>query len=97
MHNSNTRDPQFIIRMNLVRWNSTFLIEIEDNGPGMDDKTKKRIFEPFFTTKPEGQGTGLGLSISYFIITDDHKGEMSVDSRKNHGTIFTIKLPVNKQ
>ncbi len=97
MHNSNMGDPRFEIRMKPVRDRSTILIEIEDNGPGMDEQTKKRIFEPFFTTKPEGQGTGLGLSISYFIITEDHKGEMSVDSRKNHGAIFTIKLPVNKQ
>jgi len=97
MHYNNTKDPQFIIRMKLDRGESMFLIEIEDNGPGMDDHTIKRIFEPFFTTKPEGQGTGLGLSISYFIITDDHKGELFVESRENHGAIFSIKLPLKKQ
>ena len=68
-------------------------IEIEDNGPGMDEVTRKRVFEPFFTTKPLGTGTGLGLSVSYFIITEDHGGEMSVESSPGQGTKFIIRLP----
>ncbi len=70
------------------------VISIEDNGPGMDEKTRKRIFEPFFTTKSVDKGTGLGLSVSYFIIVDDHKGEMSVDSSPGQGARFTIRLPL---
>jgi signal transduction histidine kinase len=69
-------------------------LEIEDNGPGMDEKTRKRVFEPFFTTKPEGAGTGLGLSVSYFIITENHDGEMTVASHPGGGAKFTIGLPV---
>lgn len=84
--------PQFIIRMkdedNMLR------IEIEDNGPGMDENTRKRILEPFFTTKPEGEGTGLGLSVAYFIVTDNHKGKMSVSSAEGKGTTFYIDLPL---
>ena len=68
-------------------------IEIEDNGPGMDDTTLKRVFEPFFTTKDVNKGTGLGLSLSYFIIVDDHGGEMEVESVLGKGTKFIIKLP----
>ncbi len=69
-------------------------LEIEDNGPGMDVHIRKRIFEPFFTTKSVDKGTGLGLSISYFIIVEDHKGEMEVESSPGKGTKFIIRLPV---
>lgn len=68
-------------------------IEIEDNGPGMDEAVQKRIFEPFFTTKKKGEGTGLGLSISYKIITTHHNGSISVESNLKKGTTFRILLP----
>ncbi len=69
-------------------------IEIEDNGPGISEKIRKRIFEPFFTTKSAGIGTGLGLSVSYFIIHNDHKGTLSVESEAGKWTRFTIRLPI---
>jgi PAS domain S-box-containing protein len=69
-------------------------IEIEDNGPGMNNEQKKRLFEPFYTTKPVGRGTGLGLSVSYLIITRNHQGTMEVESKKGKGTKFIIHLPL---
>ena len=72
-------------------------IEIEDNGPGMTEETRKRIFEPFFTTKPVGKGTGLGLSVSYFIVTDNHNGKMTVLSEPGKGATFIIHLPLEPQ
>ncbi|RLC21269.1 MAG: hypothetical protein DRH93_12060, partial [Deltaproteobacteria bacterium] len=65
-------------------------------GLGMDQETKKRIFEPFFTTKDVGVGTGLGLSVSYFIITENHKGVLTVESIPGKRTIFVIKLPIKQ-
>ncbi len=59
----------------------------------MENKVKRRIFEPFFTTKKSGLGTGLGLSVSYFIITQNHKGSISVESFPGRGTKFIIRLP----
>ncbi|WP_419660336.1 two component system sensor histidine kinase [Desulfosarcina variabilis str. Montpellier] len=83
--------PSFVLRVSddgdWVR------VEIEDNGPGMDESIRRRIFEPFFTTKPVGQGTGLGLSVSYFIIAEDHGGEMRVQAAEGGGTCFVIRLP----
>ena len=72
------------------------LIEVADNGPGIEDKHLKRIFEPFFTTKDVGLGTGLGLSVSYFIITEQHRGKLTVTSKFGHGTCFSIRLPLKR-
>jgi PAS domain S-box-containing protein len=84
--------PLFILRVS--NEGSMVRVEIEDNGPGMDEAVRKRIFEPFFTTKPPGLGTGLGLSVSYFIVTEDHGGTISVESTPGMGASFVIRLPV---
>jgi len=68
-------------------------IEVEDNGPGMDEDVRKRVFEPFYTTKRVGLGTGLGLSVSYFIIARNHEGEFLVESEPGKGSKFIIRLP----
>lgn len=67
---------------------------VEDNGPGMDEPTMRRIFEPFYTTKEPGSGTGLGLSVSYFIVTNNHNGQMMVESTPGQGARFIVRLPV---
>ncbi|MFH0953209.1 MAG: ATP-binding protein [Verrucomicrobiota bacterium] len=69
------------------------VIQVEDNGRGMNDQTLKRIFDPFFTTKRARGGTGLGLAISYRIITE-HGGTITVASEQGKGTTFTIRIPV---
>jgi signal transduction histidine kinase len=66
------------------------VIEISDNGPGMDEKDLDHIFDPFFTTKP--QGTGLGLSISYQLI-QNHGGRISARNNPARGMAFQIELP----
>jgi signal transduction histidine kinase len=69
-------------------------VEVQDNGPGMNEQTQRRVFEPFFTTKAVGVGTGLGLSVSYFIVTEHHKGTMDVVSKPGEGACFTVCLPL---
>lgn len=83
-----------ILYFRLINEKNRVRMEIEDNGPGMDEQVRRRIFEPFFTTKEPGKGTGLGLSIAYFLITDVHKGTMRVKSILGQGTTFIITLPV---
>jgi two-component system NtrC family sensor kinase len=72
------------------------VVEVVDDGGGIDAAVRDKIFDPFFTTKPPGEGTGLGLSISYGII-QDHKGTIRVVSEKGKGSTFTIHLPPNRQ
>jgi signal transduction histidine kinase len=68
-------------------------IEVSDTGKGMSPETIDQIYEPFFTTK--AKGTGLGLYISYGIIRSLH-GTIDVASQLDHGTTFTIRLPVEQ-
>ncbi len=89
-----TELPTIVVRTIHEVENNMLRVEIEDNGPGMDETVRKRIFEPFFTTKSVGTGTGLGLSVSYFIITKDHGGEMEVESQLDKGAKFIIHLPI---
>ncbi|GAB6042442.1 ATP-binding response regulator [Endothiovibrio diazotrophicus] len=70
------------------------VVEVEDNGPGMSDEVRRRVFEPFFTTKGVGVGTGLGMSVSYFIVTNNHGGELEVVSAPGEGSRFVIRLPL---
>ncbi|HAK68269.1 MAG TPA: two-component sensor histidine kinase [Treponema sp.] len=68
-----------------------YILTIADNGCGMDEKTASHIFEPYYTTK--ASGTGLGLTTVYKIIKE-FRGDIAVKSVENHGTIFTVSLPV---
>ena len=86
--------PRLILRTG--REGDMVRIEVEDNGPGMDEATRRRVFEPFFTTKEVGAGTGLGLSVSYFIITENHRGTMAVESAAGQGTKFVVRLPLKR-
>ena len=82
----------------LRSWADTeyFYLAISDSGCGIPEHQLSKIFEPFYTTKEAGKGTGLGLSIVNDIISLHH-GEISVQSRLNQGTTFTIKLPLRPE
>ena len=73
--------------------NDNILVEIADQGEGIDAANFSKIFDPFFTTKPEGEGTGLGLSVSYGIVKK-HGGTISIKNIENSGVRVTILLPV---
>ena len=71
------------------------IIEVKDTGIGIHPDDVSKIFEPFFTTKEVGKGTGLGLAVCYGITTE-HGGRLTVRSKVNLGTTFTISLPTHK-
>jgi signal transduction histidine kinase len=68
-------------------------IDIRDAGTGMSDTIRAQIFEPFFTTKARGDGTGLGLSVVQGIV-QEHHGWIAVSTLPQHGTTFSVFLPV---
>jgi len=81
------------IRLKISRTDGSVCVEIADNGPGMDEDTRKRIFDPFFTTRRSGAGTGLGLYVSYLIVTKQHQGTIEVTATPGEGATFIITIP----
>jgi signal transduction histidine kinase len=69
------------------------LVDVADEGLGIEPENVSLIFEPFFTTKTDGRGTGLGLSIVRGIV-DTHGGTIAVRSAPGEGTVFTLTLPL---
>jgi ABC-type amino acid transport substrate-binding protein/signal transduction histidine kinase len=78
--------------------NKYAVIEIIDNGGGIDKSIIKKVFEPYFTTKHKSQGTGLGLYMTHKILTDSMKGSISIDNCRfrqyKKCTKITLKIPL---
>lgn len=89
--------PQTEIKITQKRTNSHFLVEIEDQGPGIPEDSIDKIFDKFYRVpgSPTG-GTGLGLSIAKSIV-ELHKGHIHVRNVKPHGVCFVIELPLENQ
>jgi len=66
-------------------------LDVSDTGCGIPTELLHRVFEPFFTTK--AQGTGLGLAVVKRI-TEEHHGELALESAPGRGTTFTLRLPL---
>lgn len=94
LENDPNKHPTLIFR--LRRKGAYLVIEVEDNGPGIPEKIRKRVFEPFFTTKNVGEGTGLGLSVSYMIVKNNHNGNIVVNSQLGKGSVFSVELPLER-
>ena len=71
------------------------LLEVSDDGLGMDDTTRARIFEPFYSTKGPGHGSGLGLAVVYGIVRQS-EGLLFVESAPGKGATFGVLLPVSR-
>jgi PAS domain S-box-containing protein len=70
------------------------IIEVSDNGRGMDEKILDKIFDPFFTTSPSEEGTGLGMYIVHNLI-EKIGGRIQVESKLGEGSKFTLILDIS--
>ena len=69
------------------------IIEVSDDGIGIEPENLNKIYDPFFTTKGVGSGTGLGLAVTYGIV-QEHSGTIETISEIGEGTTFRIEFPV---
>jgi C4-dicarboxylate-specific signal transduction histidine kinase len=67
------------------------VVEVEDNGIGIDDEVRDKIFEPFFSTKERSNDMGLGLAIIYGIVKD-FGGDIQIMSQKTVGATFRLSF-----
>lgn len=82
-----------MVGLSLVREDREAVLQVADNGTGIDQETLPQIFDPFFTTKDVGAGLGLGLSIAYKIV-HDFSGTLKAENREGGGAVFTMRLPI---
>ncbi|WP_158010185.1 sensor histidine kinase, partial [Hymenobacter glacialis] len=94
VHEKSLRDPSFqpALTVATVFQGTGVEIQVRDNGAGISAVEQEQLFSPFFTTKPTSKGTGLGLFISQDIART-HKGHITVETRQDVCTTFTINLP----
>ncbi|MEQ9423124.1 MAG: ATP-binding protein [Cyclobacteriaceae bacterium] len=82
----NTKSPLVSIKAKSLP-NGRTMLEISDNGPGIEAENLDNIFVPFFSTKKKGSGIGLSLSRQIMRL---HKGSISVNSEPGEGTSFSL-------
>ena len=82
------RKGEIILRM--FEEKSKIIIEIHDNGSGINASIKKNVFDTGFTTKK--RGWGLGLSLAKKVIEQYHNGSIFIKETDHDGTVFRIEL-----
>lgn len=92
--------PKTTIRIKMKRQNGYIVTKVQDQGVGIREKDKAKLFQKFSRIENpltgQVEGTGLGLYWAKKII-DLHKGSLELTSKWNHGSAFTVKLPIHER
>ncbi|MBW1712409.1 MAG: hypothetical protein JRJ59_04615 [Deltaproteobacteria bacterium] len=80
------------IEIRTGRIDGQVLLQVADDGPGIDEEDRGRIFDPFFTTKASGSGLGLAISLR---IVEEHGGRLTLKD-SDQGSLFELALPANQ-
>ncbi|MEA2027521.1 MAG: response regulator [Campylobacterota bacterium] len=96
-----------VIYINVSDQNEVIIVEVYDNGLGLDDTIKEKIFQPYFTTKDDNKGTGIGLYMSKEIVDKHLNGSLEADNKSfsidgiddqvYYGAAFKVTLPHHKE
>jgi C4-dicarboxylate-specific signal transduction histidine kinase len=90
---SDKKDSRVELRTQIRdNWLDHTILEVKDNGCGMDTASIQKIFDPFFTTQSDAGGTGLGLYVTHNLV-ESLKGRIEVESEPGKGSIFRVILP----
>ncbi|KZN60122.1 hypothetical protein N473_24400 [Pseudoalteromonas luteoviolacea CPMOR-1] len=89
-------DPQYKATLKIKARNrdNHAVIDIRDNGKGIEEGVINKVFDPFFSTKPLGEGTGMGLAVVYGIISNHH-GVVSISNNGEGGATISIQIPLS--
>ena len=80
------------INVSVKEENNFVVIQVRDNGTGIEAENINQIFEPKFTTKTSGMGLGLGIIKN---IIENYKGTITFETELGIGTVFTVTLPIS--
>ena len=97
---ANASDERFIF-IEAKQLTDEVIIEVKDNGGGIDENFIHKVFEPYFTTKHQSHGTGIGLYMTHQIIVEHIGGKIDVENRsieynnnRYRGACFRISIPI---
>lgn len=82
------------VHISLNETGNKAILRIQDWGCGIPEADTSKIFEPFYTTKDIAHGTGLGLVQVKHAVEQEFNGSISVESKPNEGSLFTITIPL---
>jgi two-component system NtrC family sensor kinase len=82
-----------ILKVSTKETNGFIEVKFQDTGIGIKKENMKKLFTPFFTTKAQGMGVGLAICKRFVEI---HDGNINVESKEGEGSIFTIRLPIQR-